>query len=122
MESLLPLLVASAPRALFVVLFVVGLVMALTRRGRHPVASRLAVIAFVLLLAREVVAFASQAYIMSHIQLGARQEMMPVMTAYNLGGLMLGIVGTTLLVLAVFADRNEARVSAASPATTSASH
>lgn len=121
MDNLLPLIAASAPRALYVVLFVVGLVMALNRHARHPVASRLAVIAFVLLLSREIVAFASQAYIMSHVHLEARETMMPVVTAFNLGALVLGVVGTTLLVLAVFADRNTAPLSAAPPVTTSAS-
>jgi len=120
MEKLLPVIAATAPRAIFVILFIVGIVIALARHGRHPLASRLAVIAFILLLAREIVSVASQAYVMLHTDLRAH-ELLPIVTAYNLAGLALSLAGTTLLAVAVFADRNPAGASAAAPATASAS-
>ena len=105
MDMLTPFLVTSAPRALFVILFIVGLAMAVARRERHPNASRLAIIAFVLLIAAEVTQVASQAYMFSH---GVRANMDVARTLgyFAVGGLLLNIVGMTLLVLSVFADRN----------------
>jgi hypothetical protein len=118
MESTLALITASAPRALFVIVFVVGIIMALTRRARHPNASRLAVIAFVLLIAGEAVQVGSQAYLMSHAgRIGP--EFIRVVTMLHLGNLAVSILGMLLLVLAVFADRDPVATSAG-PATTSA--
>jgi hypothetical protein len=120
MDMLLPLLTAAAPRALYVIIFIVGLVMALSRRARHPGATRLAVIAFVILIVEQVLQVANQAYVMSQAgHLGA--ETIRVITFMGLANVLLGVVGTTLLVLAVFADRGTTSASAVAPATTSAS-
>src|SRR5262245_25604843 len=118
MENTFALLAVSAPRALFTILFVVGIVMALTRRARHPNASRLAVIGFVLLIIGEALQIASQAYLMSHAgQYGP--AVLQVVTVLNLGNLGLSIVGMLLLILAIFTDREPAPTSAG-PGTTSA--
>jgi len=105
MDYLMPLLVTSAPRALFIILFVVGLVMAVARRAQHPNASRLAIIAFVVLIAGELVQVASQAYLFTH-NFRATPDFARTLGYFSMGSLALSVTGMTLLVLAVFADRS----------------
>jgi hypothetical protein len=121
MELFMPLLTVIAPRVLFLALFVIGIVMALNRQARHPAASRLAIIAFVLLIAAEVLTAASNTYVMSHRDGSSLTDLAQILAIINIANLLLHIVGMTLLVLAVFADRSTPAASAATPATTSAS-
>ena len=107
MEMLMPLLFTSGPRALFVILFVVGLAMAVARRAHHPNASRLAIVAFSILIAGELLQVASQVFLFSHTA-SLNPERMRIMGFFAIGSLVLSIAGMTLLVLAVFADRNSA--------------
>jgi hypothetical protein len=121
MDNLLPAIPMLAPRALFLVLYVMGIVMALNRQARHPAASRLAIVACVLLIGSELLTAGSSVYLFSHRGSATTAELGMTLVIFNIANLLLHIVGLTLLVLAVFADRNPATVSAASPATTSAS-
>lgn len=117
MENIGALLTVTAPRALFVIIFIVGIVMALTRRAQHPNASRLAVIAFALLIVGEAAQVAMQAYLMAHVgQMGG--EYLRVISLLGLGNIAVSLLGMLLLVLALFADRDPARATSATAATT----
>ena len=100
---LFALLLQAAPG---LVVYMIGLVAAVTFRARHPRVSLLALLGLLVLVGSRVGGIALQMWIRSNALPGARASAMRTpLTIYNFALPGLSAIGIALIIVAVFIDR-----------------
>lgn len=107
MEMYMGLVAIVAPRLLYVAVYVTGLVVALARANAHPTASRLAASGFIALILGSLIGIYGS-YLTMQPNRPPISELAQILAVTGLLGAGLGLVGTVLIVMALFADRNPA--------------
>jgi len=107
-SAAMSLLTQSAYICPLLMVFLVGIVLALARWQRHPAASGFALSGFIVLLSNAVLMLVIQVFVVDNMSRrgGTNAQLGTILSVVNMARILINVIGYSLLIVAVFIGRS----------------